>query len=261
MVGSRGLTAAAPSTTGRGRGVRVAFIGKGGAGKSLIAGTLCRQLARAGECVLAMDVDTMVGLSISLGLGQTPSGGLPNGLAERVDGKGWQIKHGVRPASLVDRYAHPGPDGVRYLELGKLPSSVEPGVTVAFRHVLERFRRAHWSVVADLAAGTRQPMFGWANFARIVVVVADPTAKSLLAARRLVRAGVGTHVVANRVQDERDLAAIQHAVTLPLLGWVPYDASVSDAERTGVAPIDAAPNAPAVRAIGDLAARLIGERP
>lgn len=240
-----------------GRGLRIAFVGKGGAGKSLIAGTLCRHLARSGECVLAMDVDTMVGLSISIGLGETAAAGLPTGLAERVEGKGWQVKRGVRPATLVDRFAMRGPDGVRLLQLGKLPRDVEPSVTVAFRHVLERFNRRNWSVVADLAAGTRQPMFGWARFAPMVVVVADPAAASLLAARRLVRAGVGTHVVANRVQGDDDVAAIQQAIALPLLGWVPYDASVADAERTGAAPIDATPTAPAVKAIGALAARLL----
>jgi len=242
-----------------GRGLRIAFVGKGGAGKSLIAGTLCRQLARSGECVLAMDVDTMVGLSISLGLREATSAGFPVGLAERVEGTGWRVKHGARPSRLVDRFAGVGPDGVRYLELGKLPRGVEPAASVAFRYVLEGFRRPNWSVVADLAAGPRQPMFGWASFARTIVVVADSSAKSLLAARRLVRAGVGTHLVANKVQEQADIAAIEKAVALPLLGWVPYDALVADAERSGAAPIDVTPNAPAVKAIGDMAARLLGE--
>jgi CO dehydrogenase maturation factor len=203
-----------------------------------------------------MDVDTMVGLSISLGIGEHVAR-LPAGYAERVDGKGWQVKRGVRPARLVDRFASPGPDGVRYLELGKLPGEVEPSVSVAFRYVLERFRRPAWTVVGDLAAGTRQPMFGWARFARTVIVVADPTAKSLLAARRLVRAGVGTHLVANRVETRADIATVQAAVDLPLLGVVPYDAVVADAERGGAAPIDVAPESRAVSAIDDLALRLL----
>lgn len=244
-----------------GRGLRIAFVGKGGAGKSLIAGTLCRQLARLGECVLAMDVDTMVGLSISLGLGEAISAGLPSGLAERVEGKGWLVKSGARPSKLVDRYAIRGPDEIRFLQLGKLPRDVEPSVSFAFRHVLERFNRRNWSVVGDLAAGTRQPMFGWASFARTVVVVADPSAKSLLAARRLVNAGVGTHLVANRVEEQSDVDLIQKAVRLPLLGSVPYDASVADAERNGAAPIDTAPNSRAVKAIGHLAADLLRGTP
>jgi CO dehydrogenase maturation factor len=236
--------------------VKVAFVGKGGAGKSALAGTLCRHLARRGERVLALDLDTMAGLALSLGLG-TGSARLPAGLAERVEGKGWQVKHGTRPARLVDRYAQIGPDGVGFLELGKLPGQVEPTVTVAFRYVLEGFRRRGWSMVADLAAGTRQPMFGWAGFARTVLVVADPSSKSTLTARRLIKAGVGTHLVANKVQNPADLAAIQAAVPLPLLGWVPFDPGLADAERQGRAPIDAAPTSPAVWAVGELATRLL----
>lgn len=92
---------------------------------------------------------------------------LPAGLAERVDGKTgkrWKVVKGAGLVHLVTQYAAPASDGVRFLELGKLPGGVEPSVTVAFRHVKERFRRPGWAVVADLAAGTRQAMFGWACF-------------------------------------------------------------------------------------------------
>jgi CO dehydrogenase maturation factor len=243
---------------GGGPGLRIAFVGKGGSGKSLIAGTVCRQLARSGRSVLAMDVDTMPGLGLSLGLGQSCAR-LPAGLAARVEGKGWQVKPGLRPSVLVDRYAQRGPDGVAFLALGKLPDDIEPAVSVAFRYVLERFRRPGWGLVGDLAAGTRQPMFGWAKFARTVIVVADPSAKALLTARRLVRAGVGTHLVANKVQDDVDIDSIRAAVPLPLLGAVPYDADVADAERLGNAPIDIAPEGVAVKAIVDVAARLAAE--
>jgi CO dehydrogenase maturation factor len=245
---------------GGGRGLRIAVVGKGGGGKSFVAGTLCRQLARLGQPVLAMDIDTMLGLSLSLGFGQG-SPRLPTGLAERVEGKGWQLHRGLRPSSLVDRHAACGPDGVRLLSLGKLPEQVEPSVTVAFRYVLERFSRPGWSVVADLAAGTRQPMFGWAEFARMVVVIAEPSAKSLLSARRLVRAGVGSHLVINKVRDEAEVAPLERAVPLPLLGTVPYDAGVAEAEKWGNAPIDAVPDSPAVQALGSLAAGLLEESP
>jgi CO dehydrogenase maturation factor len=238
------------------RGLRIAFVGKGGAGKSLIAGTVCRILGRNGQCVLAMDVDTMVGLSVSLGLGHETAP-LPGDLAERVEGRGWQVKAGLRPARIVDRYARRGPDNVAFLTLGKLPGNVQPAVTVAFRSVLDRFRRPGWSIVADLAAGTRQPMFGWAEFARTVIVVADPSAKSLISAQRLVRAGIGTHLVVNKVQDDADLANIQRDVPLPLIGVLPYDPEVGEAEKWGKAPIDAASNSPALRAIGALTQRLM----
>ena len=48
--------------------MRVAFVGKGGAGKSAIAGTFARTLARQGDPVLAIDSDPLPGLAFSLGL-------------------------------------------------------------------------------------------------------------------------------------------------------------------------------------------------
>jgi CO dehydrogenase maturation factor len=233
--------------------MRLALVGKGGAGKSTLAGTLCRVLARRGVPVLALDMDTMPGLAFALG-GPHEEARLPAGLASREEGNGWQTRRGLRPSRLVDRYAACAPDGVRFLELGKLPGRVEPSVSVAFRYVLEGFRRPGWAVVADLAAGTRQPMFGWAGPKARVIVVVDPSTASILTARRLL--ALATHVVANRVRDAEDLERIRRAVPQPLLAALPYDESLIEAERRGQAPLDAVPEAPAVRAIAELAARL-----
>lgn len=207
-----------------------------------------------GHQVLALDTDTMPGLAYSIGLG-TQEARLPGGLARMVEGKGWRmLRSGTGAGYLVDTYALVGPAGIRFLELGKLPGRVEPTVTVAFRHVMERFRRPGWTVMADLAAGTRQAMFGWARFATIRVVVADSSAKSLITARRLLP--VATHIVANRVRGDADLEAIGGATRLPMLAAIPYDEAVAEAERMGIAPIDGAPGAPAVLAAARLAKQL-----
>jgi CO dehydrogenase maturation factor len=236
--------------------MRLAFIGKGGAGKSLLAGTLCRVLAQQGMPVLALDMDTLPGLTFALG-GPREEARLPAGLASREENKGWQTRRGLRPSRLVDRYAARAPDGVRYLELGKLPGRVEPSVSVAFRYVLERFSRPGWAVVADLAAGTRQPMFGWAGPHARVIVVVDPSSTSILTARRLLP--IATDLVANRICEPADLQRVQEAVPRPLLAAIPYDEAVMQAEQRGQAPVDAVPEAPAVRAIAEVAARLVNQ--
>ena len=234
----------------------MAFVGKGGAGKSSVSGTVCRHLARAGTPVLALDVDTMPGMAYSLGATGADAR-LPAGIFEMVKERGWVKVKAYSPSRLVDRFALKAPDGVRLLELGKLPARVEPGSSVAFRYVMERFRRPGWALVADLAAGTRQPMFRWARFARVVVVVADSSAKSLMSARRLLPAA--THLLANRVTGEQDLRHIRESVPLPLIGAIPYDEAVADADRQGVALIDFAPDSRAARAAGELAGRLLKE--
>ena len=47
--------------------MRLAFVGKGGAGKSAISGTFARTLARRGRKVFAVDLDTCPGLAFGLG--------------------------------------------------------------------------------------------------------------------------------------------------------------------------------------------------
>lgn len=236
--------------------LRVAFLGKGGTGKSTLAGTVCRQLGRRGQAVLALDVDTAPGLAMSLGV-SIDEGRLPPQLAELIEGKRgryWKMVKGAGPARLVDRFSVPVSDGVRFLELGKLPDRVEPSVSVAFRSVMERFRRPGWTLVADLAAGTRQPMFGWADFAAVRIVVVEPSSKSILTARRLLP--VATHLVANKVGSPRELELITAAISLPLLGVIPYDNDIVEADHQGVAPIDFSVHSSAVEAAAELATRL-----
>jgi CO dehydrogenase maturation factor len=235
--------------------MRLAFIGKGGSGKSTVAGTVARILARR-QPVLALDVDPLPGLAFALGLGQVPDAGLPAELAEREEGKGWVMKESVTAGELVDRYAVVGPDGVRFLQLGKLPHHVHPGSTVAFRHVIESFHRPGWSVVGDLSAGTRQAFFGWASFATRIVLVSEPTPAGLLTVRRLKRltrmmpeAAIG--LVLNKADGEQRTRKPAQELDLPVWSIVPYDEKVVIAERKGLAPIDAAPRSAAVSAIED----------
>lgn len=244
--------------------MRVAFIGKGGSGKSSIAGTVARLLARGGEPVLALDVDTLPGLSFSLGLGRVADAGLPADLAERREKVGWVMRDAVAAEDLVEQHALRGPDGIRFLQLGKLPGNVRPGSSVAFRHVLETFRKPGWSMVGDLAAGTRQSSGGWADFAEVVAVVVEPTPAALIAARRLrafIPAEARAGVVVNKSRGGQALGSEQIAseLQLPLWAEVPYDEEVESADRRGVAPLDAAPNAAAVAAVANLLSRLLEE--
>ncbi len=236
--------------------MRIAFIGKGGSGKSTIAGTVARLLARDGHKVLALDIDTLPGLSYSLGLGLLPDEGLPAELAERQEGKGWVMKDLVTAEELVDRYALYAPGGVRLLQLGKLPAQVRPGSTTAFRHVVDSFQRPGWSVIGDLAAGTRQSFFGWARFASHVVIVAETTVAAFVTARRLrgiaqmmPEAKIG--LLINKVWAPQTLSERLADLGLPLWGTLPYDEHIAAAEREGLAPIDAVPRSDGVAGIAE----------
>ena len=98
--------------------MRLAVVGKGGAGKSVITGTLARILARRGERVLAFDSDTMPGLARSLGVEECVDPPL-RGAVERPEGGRWQMRPGIGPVTAVRRYARTAPDGVLLLQIGK----------------------------------------------------------------------------------------------------------------------------------------------
>ncbi len=96
----------------------------------------------------------------------------------------------------------------------------------------------------------------------VVVIVVEPTVKSLEVGRRAAEtvreAALGRVVVtANRVRDEADAQRVREVFPGLEVGMVPDDPAVVDAERRGLAPLDAAPDAPAVRALVALAESLL----
>lgn len=118
-------------------------------------------------------------------------------------------------------------------------------------------------VIADFEAGIGTVMRLDAPV-DVVVVVVEPTAKSLEVGRRaadLVAEGhLGRVVVtANRVRDAEDEARVRAAFPglEPVL--VPDDPAIVDAERRGLAPLDAAPGSPGVRVLVALAESLAAD--
>lgn len=250
--------------------MRVAFVGKGGAGKSAIAGTFARALARRGGRVLAVDSDPMPGLGISLGF-PVADIGIPDDAVvekgEEEEGPRFRLRPGLSAVDAVKLYAPPGPDGVRFLQFGKLRghASTQMRSQVAFRLILHDLPPGRWSLVGDLPGGTRQPFFGWGDYARTVLVVAEPMAKSLMAARRLARLALREEgprrivAVANKVTGRDDIEVVRRRTGLEVIAAIPLDEAVADADRAGRPPIDHAPESSAVRAVESLVERMMEE--
>jgi CO dehydrogenase maturation factor len=239
----------------------VAFVGKGGAGKSMIAGTFVRLLAARGEPVLAVDSDPMPGLALSMGIEATDAGIPDEAVEEKPEGEEGPRYRLILPAGeAVRRYAAAGPDGALFLQFGKLWGAINGQMVrsqMAYRQILDGLPPGEWHVVGDLPGGTRQPFFGWGSFARTLIVVAEPTAKSLLSARRLARLALaedGPRVVAvaSKVRQPDDVELVARRSGLEVVGAVPWDEEVAEGERRGRAPVDFAPDAPAVRAVESL---------
>lgn len=241
-------------------GVRLAVIGKGGAGKTVISSTLARLFARRGRKVLAADLDTNPGLAISLGMSPTDAGFPPEAVAEHPGAPyGWHLAGGIRPLEVVERFATRAPDGVHFLGLGKIGSPDKLAAkqsVVALIQLLLDFGEPEWDVIADLEAGPTTPFERYHAFADDVVVVVGPAWRSAMTARRLlpmVGDDRSTIVVANRFGAEPD-----HPGLLPLVR-IPFDPDVAEAERRGLSPLGACPDSPAIAAIGRLADRFLAQ--
>jgi len=122
--------------------------------------------------------------------------------------------------------------------------------------------------ILDTEASPEHLSRGTARYADGLLAVVEPYFKSLETGRRMAALAndLGLErvsLVANKIRDERDLAAVEEFAAqhgLDLAGVVPFDDQLSAAERAGVSPLDFDPGSPAVEAIGKLARDFVGVR-
>ena len=222
-------------------------MGKGGSGKSSLAGLLSAELSDRGERVVALDADSVPGLAQVLGMPPTDDWFLA-GAATRDNG-GWRLEG--TPAEIVDRCAQTSPGGVRFLQIGNADATVKDfefrresfldrwSGTVAFNTVSRQFDDEAGWVIVDLQGGTLQVAGGMVGTTGIAVVVVEPFAKSVLTARRFVGmgdwpSGMRLVGVANKIESAEDEAYVRSALeglSVPLWATVPLDPAVRQAER------------------------------
>ena len=243
------------------RRLRVAFVGKGGSGKSTISGSFARLLARRGEPVLALDSDPLPGMPYALGIaiddGVIPDDAVVDG---PEGGPRWALAPSLDAETVIERHAAIGPDGVRYLQFGNLWGhlSALQRAQHAWSQVVREVDPGRWHLVGDLPGGTRQAMFGWAKYADVVCIVVEPTTKSLHAAARLLNLSTAgwapQHlvIVANKVADPTEIRAIEARLERPVVLGLSLDATVAAADRSGTPPLDAAADGSFARAVDAL---------
>ncbi len=262
--------------------MKIAVAGKGGVGKTTVAGTLARLLGRDGLKILAVDADPSYTLWSALGIPQEvaktiiPLTENETLVQERlqIDGaKGYSgfFKLNPRVDDLAEKFAIEGPDNVSLLVAGTVEiggsGCMCPSATLLktlMRHLILGTDEAF---VMDMDAGVENLGRGTTKGMDALLVVAEPGRRSLdiLGKIRTLAQDIDVgrvFAVGNKVDAPDDDEMIREWVEsegIPLLGMVPLDDTMKQADRKGMAPIDLNPNSSGMLAIRDIKNRLIKE--
>ena len=239
--------------------MKIAVAGKGGVGKTTIAGTLARSLARAGHDVLALDADTNPMLGVSVGVGPERADLL---VAVRQALQDGEVEHEPTAEGMEKTFGTDAPDGVRLVVATRV-DTFDSGCMccgVSPDQLLREFEGEGRVVICDLEAGVGTLLRLQQGQADLVVVVVNPSAKSIDVARRalqIAESRAPVLLVANRVGGPEDLETIRSGLGREPDILVPEDPVIAGADRDGEAPIDVGADAPGVLAIQELADRLV----
>ena len=245
--------------------MKIAITGKGGSGKSTVAGVLIRSLAEAGHRVVAVDADPNPNLGISIGLPRESVESMRPILNALLDSGHTHNDPTPEPDDLLDRFGMKAVDGIVLVATGKIERPSDACLCCGSHNTTRQFFGQlpddDRVVVADLEAGLNDLMWAKPGADDTVLVVAEPSAKSVEVARRACRMAEAMGVVnilgvANRATSDDDVARLSETLGVEVVS-VPEDPAIEKADHLGVAPFDTERGSPAVKAVGAIAERLV----
>lgn len=255
--------------------MKIAVSGKGGVGKTLIAGGLAYSFARKRMKTIAIDADPSPNLALTLGLSSEEAGEiLPvSENRELIESKTKTDYSGVFNLSftvddVVRDYSVETPFDVNLIVMGTV-KSLGSGCTCPANAVIRALLRhlvvdRNEAVVLDMEAGVEHLGRGTAKYVDNLLVVADANMKSLEIAKHITDLALGTdvkqiHLVANKVMGKTQKEAILNFAKkngLAIVDFVPFDQNVVESEMRGNTPLKQR-ESPAVQAIEALSEKIM----
>jgi len=229
----------------------IALAGKGGTGKTTIAGLLVRYLIeRSNGTILAIDADPASNLNMVLGLevehtvgdiredmleqvqsSGALAGSMPGGMS-KMDYLDYQVQMALVEGERVDFLAMGRPEG----------QGCYCAANQMLRVIVDRIEKQYDYVVIDNEAGMEHLSRRTTRDVDILLLVTDPTQRGLLTAQRMrdmvpeLEIGVGhVYLVVNRLRGDlpQPLTTTIKRSDLELLGTVPEDLAMAEFEYTG----------------------------
>src|SRR5574342_310289 len=233
--------------------MKIAITGKGGVGKTTLTALLAQAYADMGRQVLAVDADPSPCLAGALGFPSElraqlhPIAEMDALIEERTGAKpgtvGGFFTLNPRVDDIPERYSilH---RGVRLLEMGSVdfggsgcicPESAM--LKTLFTHLL--FRKDD-VLIMDMYAGVEHLGRATVDFVDAMIIVVEPTRRSLGTAAQIKQLAqdIGLMrfwLVGNKVRnDDEETFLKAETPDIPVLGFLPADLKVQEADRLGV---------------------------
>lgn len=257
----------------------IALAGKGGVGKTTIAGMVVKYLSQAQSgAILAIDADPSSNLNMVLGLdldwtvgdiredmlsqvktsltaGGAAMGALPGGVSKRD-----YLDYEVR-SSLAEG---------NYFDLIAMGRSEGPGCYCAVNHnlrdVIDSISKNYRYVVIDNEAGMEHLSRRTTRDVEHLLVVTDPTQRGLVAAQRIAEISheldihvENAYLIVNRLSGEMPppLKAAIESLGMPLLGVVPENSQLMDFEFSGRPLVELGDESPVYQNVAEMMGNIL----
>jgi CO dehydrogenase maturation factor len=237
--------------------MKIAISGKGGVGKTTLAGVMARILANRGRKVLAIDADPDSNLASAIGLPKEslakllPIASMTSMIEERTGSKkgtfGAMFKLNPKVDDIPDEMGV-SYQGIKLLLLGCIPQGgggcyCPENVLLKnlVRHLLVKKEEA---LILDMEAGLEHLGRGSTGYVDALVIVVEPGQRAINTARQIKKLGEDLNIkkimiVGNKVASEGDRKIIEESLSdFPVLGHMSFNPKIVQADKEGKSPYD-----------------------
>ncbi|MBW2574459.1 MAG: AAA family ATPase [Deltaproteobacteria bacterium] len=235
--------------------MKLAVSGKGGVGKTTFSALLIRTLNEQGKHVLAIDADPDANLAAALGIPDSdkivPIAEMKELIFERTEAQpgtiGGFFKLNPKVDDLPDSLSAKL-DNIKLMRLGGVKKGgggcICPESTLLRALVIHVVLSRDEVVVMDMEAGIEHLGRATASAVDKLIVVVEPGRRSIDTAGHIKKLAseIGLKnicVVGNKIRSKKDEEFLKkHMRGFKLLGFIPYDEALIEADLDGVSPFD-----------------------